>query len=101
MAENVLWINHMEAEKLGIKDGDTVIVGRNGHQEKIKALVTEFIHPEAVFVVHGFGHTLSIESRAYGKGLADNRFMQGSLDKWDPAGGAMALQESFVTVKKA
>jgi len=100
MDENVLWINDKEAEKLGIEDGDTVTVGRNGHTEKIKARVTEFIHPDGVFVVHGFGHTLPVESRAYGRGLADNRFMQGSLDKWDPAGGAMALQESFVTVKK-
>ncbi len=32
---------------------------------------------------------------------ADNRFMQGALDRWDPAGGALALQESFVTVRKA
>lgn len=99
--ENVLWINGAEAEKLGIEDGVPVIVGRNGHTEQIKAKVTDFIHPEAVFVLHGFGHQLPVESRACGKGLADNRFMQGVLDKWDPVGGAMAFQETFVTVRKA
>jgi len=59
------------------------------------------IHPEAVFVIHGFGHKLPVESRAYGKGLADNKFMKGGLDKWDKAGGAIAYQEHFVKVRKA
>ncbi len=58
MAENVLWINQEAAARLGIQDGDLVEVGSNGHQGRIKAKVTEFIHPEAVFMVHGFGHTL-------------------------------------------
>jgi thiosulfate reductase/polysulfide reductase chain A len=101
MPENTLWINRGAAERLGIKDGDPVVVSRNGHTEQIKAQATEFIHEDAVFVIHGFGHRLPVESRAYGKGLADNRFMQGILEKWDPVGGAMAFQESFVTVRKA
>jgi thiosulfate reductase / polysulfide reductase chain A len=101
MPENVLWINQQAAEKLGIDDGDRVSVSRNGYAEEITAKVTEMIHPEAVFVVHGFGHKLPMESRAYGKGLADNKFMQGGLDLWDPAGGAIAYQEHFVEVKKA
>jgi thiosulfate reductase/polysulfide reductase chain A len=101
MDENVLWINSREAEKLGIEEGEPVVVEKDGHREKIKAKVTDFIHPEAVFVVHGFGHTLPVESRANGKGLADNKFMQGSLEKWDPAGGAIAYQENFVKVRKA
>ncbi len=93
-------INAGEAEKLNIEDGETVDVSKNGHTEKVKAKVTEFIHPEAVFVLHGFGHTLPVESRAYKKGLADNKFMQGCLGKWDPAGGAVAYQENFVKVSK-
>ena len=74
MPENVLWINQEAAAKLGIQDGDQVEVGSNGHKGQIKAKVTEFIHPEAVFMVHGFGHTLPVESRACGKGVADNVF---------------------------
>ena len=100
MPENVLWINQEAAAKLGIQDGDQVEVGSNGHKGRIKAKVTEFIHPEAVFMVHGFGHTLPVESRAFGKGVADNVFMPKGLDKWDPAGGALALQEHFVSVRK-
>ncbi len=101
MSENVLWINKQAAERLGIDDGDRVSVSRNGYAEEITAKATEMIHPEAVFVVHGFGHKLPVESRAYGKGLADNKFMPGGLDLWDPAGGAIAYQEHFVEVKKA
>ena len=100
MPENVLWINAGEAEKLGISDGNTVTVSQNGYSETIKAKVTEMIHPEAVFVVHGFGHQLPVESRAFMRGLADNKFMKNGLDIWDPVGGAVALQEHFVKVSK-
>ena len=100
MPENVLWINKVPAEKLGISDGDQVTVSQNGYSETIKAKVTDLIHPEAVFVLHGFGHRLPPESRAFGKGLADNKFMRGGLDIWDPAGGAVAYQEHFVRVSK-
>jgi len=101
MPENVLWINKDAAENLGIGDGDRVDVSQDGYSESIAAKVTEMIHPEAVFVIHGFGHKLPVESRAYGKGLADNKFMKGGLDKWDKAGGAIAYQEHFVKVRKA
>ncbi len=101
MAENALWINARAAQALGIGDGDRVEVSQNGYKETIKAYVTDGMHPEAVFVVHGFGHTLPVESRARGKGLADNKFMKGGLDLWDPAGGAIACQEQFVAVRKA
>ncbi len=100
MPENVLWINAEAAKKLGISDGNTVAVTSNGYTETIKAKVTKFIHPEAVFVVHGFGHTLPVESRAFKRGLADNKFMPGGLDCWDKVGGAVAYQEHFVKVQK-
>jgi thiosulfate reductase / polysulfide reductase chain A len=100
MPENVLWINIEKAEKLGINNGDTVTVSQNGYSETSKAKVTEMIHPEAVFVVHGFGHRLPVESRAFMKGLADNKFMKNGLDIWDPVGGGVALQEHFVKVSK-
>lgn len=98
--ENQLWINTAAAEKLGISDGQRVKVSQNGYSETILAKVTDLIHPEAVFVIHGFGHRLPIESLAYGKGLADNKFMRGGLRIWDQAGGAIAYQEHFVEVSK-
>ena len=100
MPENTLWINTIQAKKLNIADKEMVTVSRNGYSETIRAQVTDHIHPDAVFVIHGFGHRLKVESRAFGKGLADNKFMSGGLEIWDKAGGAIAYQEHFVTVSK-
>jgi thiosulfate reductase/polysulfide reductase chain A len=100
MPENVLWINRDRAGALDIKDGELVEVRSNGYGGRLKAKVTGLIHPEAVFMVHGFGHTLPVESRAFGKGVSDSALMPGGLAKWDPAGGAIGLQEHFVTVNK-
>ena len=100
MSENALWLNTGVAKAMGIEDGDRVEVSQNGYAETTTAKVTDAIHPEAVFVLHGFGHTLPVESRARGRGLADNKFMQGGLELWDPAGGAIAYQEHFVAVRK-
>lgn len=100
MSENVLWINTKEAQKLGISHGERVAVSQNGYTETIIANVTDVIHGDAVFVIHGFGHRLKPESRAYGKGLADQNFMSGGMEVWDQAGGAIAYQEHFVTVSK-
>jgi thiosulfate reductase/polysulfide reductase chain A len=99
--ENVLWINSARAKDLGVADGDTVEVSNGGYSGRLKAFVTPFIHPEAVFMVHGFGHDLPVESRARGKGVADNRLMPGGLDVESAPGGGLAMQEFFVTVKKA
>jgi anaerobic selenocysteine-containing dehydrogenase len=100
MPENVLWINRQKAEALKINDGDEVEVGSNGHRGRIRAKVTDLIHSDAVFMVHGFGPTLPVESRALGQGVSDSALMPGGLALWDPAGGGMALQEHFVTVTK-
>jgi thiosulfate reductase/polysulfide reductase chain A len=101
MSENVLWINDREARELGIDDHDLVEISNNGYTEQIRAKVTEHIHPEAVFVVHGFGHRLPVESRAFGRGLADNKFMPRGHEIYDKAGGAVVFQGHFVSVKKA
>ncbi len=100
MPENDLWIHTDRAAALNIADKERVLVERNGYTETVRANVTDLIHPDSVFVVHGFGHTLPVESRALGKGMADNKFMMGGFDIWDPAGGAIAYQVHFVNVRK-
>ena len=100
MPENVLWMNQAAAAGLGIADGETVAVSAQDRSGRIMVRLSEFIHPEAVFMVPGFGRTLPVESRARGRGLAANRLMAGGLDHWDPNGGGVALQEHFLTVSK-
>ena len=71
MPENMLWINASRASQLGIKNGDLVMVSSQQGSGQIKAFVTEHIHPEAVFMVHGFGHEAKLASRAYNRGVSD------------------------------
>lgn len=101
MPENTLWINTARAAKLGIANDEYVTVSNEGYSAPIRAYVTDFIHPDAVFMIHGFGHTLPCESRARGKGAADNELMPKGIKKWDKGGGAISMQEHFVTVSKA
>jgi len=101
MSENQVWINADVAAKLGVTDGQYVEVASPNHSGRIKAFVTPFMHPEAVFMVHGFGHTLPVESRARGKGVADNELMPQGIRKWDKGGGAIAMQEHFVEIRAA
>jgi thiosulfate reductase/polysulfide reductase chain A len=101
VSENTLWINTKAGKDLGLSDGDMVEISGNGGGGQLKAKLTDLIHPEAVFMLHGFGHRLPVESRAFGKGVADHELMCGGLDKWDKGGGAMAMQEHYVAVTKA
>ena len=100
MPENVLWMHDSVARDLDVSDGQSVVVSNNGYSAVIKARVSPHMHPEAVFMVHGFGRSIPAESRACGKGVSDISLMSGGLDQWDPAGGGLAFQEHFVSVKK-
>lgn len=101
VGENELWINTAEAKKLGIRDGDKVEVSVEGYSGKIKAKVVDYIHPEAVFMYHGFSDSVPFRtrSRRNGEGLSDMKLQKGLLKA--PVGGNCPLTECIVTVKKA
>jgi thiosulfate reductase / polysulfide reductase chain A len=101
MPENPLMMNAEAAAELGIADGDTVEVACEGFSAKGKVKLSEFIHPEAVFMVHGFGRTVPLQTRAFKKGIADQRLMKGKLTSYDKAGGGNCMTETVVTVQKA
>ncbi len=103
MPENNLWINAEKAKELGIENGELVeVLSSDGSNSgTIHANVSEFIHPEVVFMVHGFGRKVPWQTRGYNKGLGDYRFETGLLNVYDPAGGGIALMECLVEVKKA
>jgi len=96
--ENVLWINTRKAVELGIKDNDVVEVASEKGAGKIKAFVTDMIHPETVFMLHGFGHEAKLASRSYNKGVSDSMLQKNVSDI---IGGSPALHETFVTVNPA
>jgi thiosulfate reductase/polysulfide reductase chain A len=98
--EQVLWIHPDRARPLGIGDGDEVEVdGGGSYVGRLKARVTQWIHPEAVFMLHGFGATVPLATRACGVGVADQRLQHGKLYDFDPAGGSFAMTETIVRVR--
>ena len=98
--EQVLWIHPDRAGKLGISDGDEVEVNGGGsYTGRMKARVTQWIHPEAVFMLHGFGATVPLATRARGLGVADQRLQHGRLYEFDPAGGGCTMTETIVQIK--
>jgi thiosulfate reductase/polysulfide reductase chain A len=94
--ENLLWINNDAAARLGIKDGALVEVSSPIHSGRLKAKVTDWIHPEAVFMLHGFGKTVPAQTRCYQKGASDALIQENVSDQ---AGGSPALDETLVTVR--
>jgi thiosulfate reductase / polysulfide reductase chain A len=99
--EQTLWIHPDRAKALGIADGDEVEINGGGkYSAYIKAEVTPMVHPEAVFMLHGYGATVPLATRACGLGVADQRLQHGKLYEFDPAGGGNAMTETIVTLKR-
>lgn len=103
MPENSLWVNTKAAKKLGIAEGDLVNIASEdeSYSGTIHAHVVDYIHPEAVYMVHGFGKEIPLQTRSYHVGVSDQKLMTGKLDDWDQAGGAINLCESFVLVRRS
>ncbi|MFH0788834.1 MAG: molybdopterin-dependent oxidoreductase [Pseudomonadota bacterium] len=98
VSENVLWLNTEEASRLGIADGQYVEISSDHGFGKIKAYVTDFIHPEAVFMLHGFGRQVPATTRCYDKGASDTVLQDNVTDM---IGGSPGLHETFVRVRPA
>jgi thiosulfate reductase/polysulfide reductase chain A len=100
--EQRLWIHPERASPLGIRDGDWVEVSGGGsYVGRLRAFVTKWIHAEAVFMLHGYGATVPLATRALGVGVADQRLQHGKLYEFDPAGAGNALTETTVRVQRA
>ncbi len=96
--ENVLWINSTRAAQLGISNGMRVEVTSPRGAGFIRAFVTDYIHPEAVFMLHGFGHEARMATRCFHQGLSDSLLAANVSDR---IGGSPALHDTFVSVKAA
>ena len=95
--ENRIWINTERAKQLGIADNDCVQVENEVGKGQIRAFVTDLIHPESAFLLHGFGHCAPGSLRSYKKGLPDNLFQK---RLYDNVGGSPAFDHSWVTISK-
>ncbi len=96
--ENVLWINSGKAAELGIKNKDWVEIRSAQGHGRIRAFVTDMIHPETVFMLHGYGHEAKRAARSYNRGVNDSLLIANIYDK---IGGSPAYHDTFVTLKAA
>ncbi len=94
---NPLRMNTATAERLGLGDGDEVVVESPYGSIKAVLQVTKGIHPEVVGAQHGFGH------RAMGKIAKGRGSAFGDLNRiaFDPLSGQATHKEICVRVRKA
>ena len=98
---NALWIHPRSAARLGLRDGDPVLV-RNGHGDvtgPLPAKVTERMPEDAVYMVHGFGHRAPGLTRTNGRGGDDTAVIRNYV--LDGMSGATGMRTEFVTVQRA
>jgi thiosulfate reductase/polysulfide reductase chain A len=105
--ENEVWINATVAKMLPgfeeqpLKSGEYVVLeNQDGVQSnRVKAKVTERIRGDAVYLVHGWGHTANGLTFAKGRGACDAGLV--TRYKTDPIMGATGMSVNFVRVVRA
>jgi thiosulfate reductase/polysulfide reductase chain A len=100
MAENEVWMNAAQAKKLGLENGARVrLKNQDGvASEPVKLLATERIHPECVYLVHGFGSESKAWKGAWHKGAATAQLATRVVV--DPLMGGTSIHTNFVTLEK-
>ena len=93
-----LWIHTSAAEARGIKMNDLVRVRSDVGEIQIRALVTEAIRADCVYMTPGYGHLSKGLRNAYTHGASDSEV---HVTYTDPISGGQALTQTFVTVEKA
>ncbi len=99
MAENEVWVHAGVAARLGIASGDYVrLRNQDGvTSERIKVKATERIRPDCVYMVHGFGHTSRMLTRALHKGASDAQLV--TRVATDALMGGTGMNVNFVTIE--
>ncbi len=99
MPTNAVWVNAIEARRLGLKSGDRVrLRNQDGVlSDPVPVKATERIRPDCVYLVHGFGHTAKGLKRAWRKGASDAQLL--TRYQTDPLMGGTALNNNFVTLE--
>lgn len=101
-AENAIWVNRTVAAKWRLQDGERVYLkNQDGVRSTFSApvKVTERIHPDAVYVVHGYGHRAKGLSFAHARGIDDTELV--TRYAVDPIMGGTGMNVNFVTFVRA
>jgi len=99
--ENEVWVNTAIAAQHQLANGDYVHLKNQAgivSDFPVKVKVTQRIRKDAVYMVHGFGHTSKQLTWAYKRGASHNQLI--SKTDIDPIMGAVGFQNNFVTFVK-
>ena len=98
--ENEVWLNKKEADRLGVKNGQYIVLeNQDGMRcNKVKAKVTERIRHDCVYMVHGFGHNAPGLTRANQSGADDQQLITKYIE--DPITGGTGMRVNFVKIIK-
>jgi thiosulfate reductase/polysulfide reductase chain A len=97
MPENSVWVNPLAAADWGLENGTYVrLKNQDGVvSNRVRVRVTERIGPNAVFLVHGFGHRARRLRLANGVGANGTDLI--TRIHMDPIMGATGMRSNFVT----
>lgn len=98
LSDNPLWIHPRPAQKLGIKDGDHIVVSSKVGEVKSRARLTKDVREDVVFMYSGFGNVSKMLTIVGNRGASVADILE---SHWDQITGNAALHETFVQVRKA
>lgn len=98
--ENEVWVNSDALAGLGLRHGERVwLRNQDGARSgPIRVKSTQRIRPDAVFMVHGYGHRSPGLSRAAGRGASDTALQ--TRYALDPISGGGGMRVNFVTLER-
>lgn len=102
VGDNPCWIHPLSAVRLGIRDGDLMILRRQMKESAplplveicVKAFLTEAIHPQVVAISASFGHWQYGRTAAF-RGYNPNALIESAAD---PIGGGQAWNDTIVQI---
>lgn len=98
--ENELWLNSVQAKKLGLSDGQYVALQNQEGitSNRVRLKVTERIREDCVYMVHGFGQQSKGLTKAFRRGADDQQLI--SSYPVDPICGGTGMRCTFVKLVK-
>ncbi|MBF0278838.1 MAG: molybdopterin-dependent oxidoreductase [SAR324 cluster bacterium] len=101
MPENELWVNEIAGHDMKLKHGEYVYLVNQDQvksRTRIKVRLTQRIRPDAVYLVHGFGHTDPRMEFAFRRGVSDADLV--TKLSVDPIMGGTGMNNNFVTFSR-
>ena len=99
ISDNPIYIHTSRAKALGLADGDQITMKTGNSVETGVLCVTDHIHPDVVYMMHGFGDSVPLRTRSHAKGVCDGKLLQGTLV--ETIGGNCPVTDAVVTIGKA